>query len=54
MEGTTYITNIKIEERTSLREEKIRDKIIEEKVIWAKTENKMLLVIEKDVEQRGK
>ena len=38
----------------SLREEKISDKIIKEKFIWVKTKNKMLLVIEKHIEQRGK
>ena len=38
----------------SLREEKINDKIIKEKFIWVKTKNKMLLVIEKNIKQRGK
>lgn len=45
-----YITNIKREERTSLREEKVTDKIIKEKLICIKIENKMLGFIEKETD----
>lgn len=54
VECTIYITNIKTEKMTSLREEKLRDKIIKAKLICVKIESKMLDVTEKDIEQTEK